>query len=87
VVPVPENLFKGRVGYKISEDGLAHCLNIVIGITTLHILVAPKRTVFSSKDRPKCKSFDLDALHFLGDIVGLKVNLLYLRRKLDVTVS
>ncbi len=42
----------------------------MIGITSLHVLVALEGSIILSINGPEGYSIDVDALHFEGDIVG-----------------
>ncbi len=56
----------------VSQDAFAHGFDVLIGITSLHVLVAFERPLFLAVNRPEGNSINVDSLHFQGDIVGNK---------------
>lgn len=86
MLSVSQHLIQIRVGDQISQHGLAHGLNISVGVASFHVLIASERSVFISKDTPEGKASNHNSLHFFGDVVGRELYPFDLGWKLDIAV-
>ncbi len=65
-----EDIIELRVSNQVSEDTFTHGLDILIGVTALHVLVALEGSIVLAIDGPEGYTVDVDTLHFESDVVS-----------------
>jgi hypothetical protein len=61
----------------MSNNGLAHGLNILISISILGVFIGFEWAISFTVYRPYSKAANLNSLHFLSDVIGSELNSLY----------